>query len=150
MSFLSSLKGNNFKQFIKSFVTVTTISSLVGFAGTAYDKPFWSIFSYCTAAQFVLGYTVAALAQNYYKNNTYIAELNALEKLSTLLNCAYCNQPNVVTFLPDEIPNMVCDKCKNTNSIKLQFSVSRTTIPMNAAPAESILKEPQRSHKIKL
>ena len=78
-----------------------------------------------------------------------MAELDKLEKLSTILNCAYCDHQNVFTFLPDEVPDLKCEKCQNTNSVKLHFTVARTT---SNAPTDiaSILKEPQTNNKINL
>ena len=142
----------NFSQlltFIKSLFTTALVSTLFGIAGASLGKSFWAGFGYSAAAQFIIGYIVATITHSSYKNSTYLAELNYLEKLSTILNCAYCNHPNIVTFLPEEIPNIICEKCKNTSSIKLQFSVSRTTLPAGD-PSMSILKEPQTTHKIKL
>ena len=140
---------NQLLTFIKSLFTTALVSTLFGIASASLGKSFWAGFGYCAAAQFIIGYIVATITHSSYKNSTYLAELNFLEKLSTILNCAYCNQPNIVTFLPEEIPNIICEKCKNTSSIKLQFSVSRTTLPVTDS-VTSILKEPQPTHKIKL
>ena len=149
-SLFKKINSNQFFLLVKSLTTSVLVSCLFGIAGVCIDKSFWAGFNYSLAAQFIIGYAVATITQTHYKNSTYIAELNALEKLSTILNCAYCNHPNIVTFLPDEIPSMVCEKCKNNNSIKLQFSVSRTTIPATLDTTTSILKEPQQANKIKL
>lgn len=133
---------------LKSLLAVACISTLCGSAGYLLDKSFFGIFIAVTAIQFIIGYIITTLTAYDFKKTAYLAELDKLEKLSTILNCAYCNEPNLVTFLPDTPPELVCEKCKQTSSVKLHFSVSRqTTIP---SPITSILSEPQKTHNIKL
>jgi transcription elongation factor Elf1 len=56
-------------------------------------------------------------------------ELDNLEKLSTILQCAYCNTQNVMTFIPDELDTseFICTSCEKKNTVKLQFVVARKT-----------------------
>jgi transposase-like protein len=81
----------------------------------------------------------------------YIEELNKLEKFSTLLNCSYCNETNVVTFLPEEVPNFTCTKCQNINNVKLTFTVARVSTPTPSMnDFNKIISEPQQQHNIQL
>jgi hypothetical protein len=136
------------KEIVKSLLIIATVSSLCGLAGHFFNRSFLGIFLITTVTQFALGYLISAYTSYDFKKSAYLAELDKLEKLSTILNCAYCSHPNLVTFLPDTAPELVCDKCKNTSSVKLHFSVSRMTTP--PTPVASILSEPQKTHNIKL
>jgi hypothetical protein len=135
------------KEAFKSLLTVASISSLCGSAGYLLDKSFLGIFLASTAIQFILGYAIASYTSYDFKKSAYIAELDKLEKLSTILNCAYCNEPSLVTFLPDTPPTLACEKCNNTSNVKMQFSVARQTSPPVTLSA---LSEPQKNHNIKL
>ena len=135
----------------KSLITVSFVSTLCGFAAQLCNKPFWSAFLLSYAIQIIVGYILATYTYSNYRKTIYLAELDKLEKLSTILNCAYCNEPAVVTFLPDQVPDLSCDKCKNTSSVKLQFAVTRiTTIPPSHNSISAALKEPQKTHNINL
>ena len=60
-------------------------------------------------------------------------ELDALEPLSTILDCAYCSKSNVMIFLPDqnERAEFVCTSCEKKNLVNIQFVVARITEPVN-------------------
>lgn len=136
---------------LKSILTVSFVSTLCGFAAQLCDKPFWSAFLLSAAIQLIVGYILATYTYSNYKKTVYLAELDKLEKLSTILNCAYCNEPTVITFLPDQVPDLNCEKCKNVSSVKLQFAVTRTTtIAPTSSTISAALKEPQKNHKINL
>lgn len=136
------------KETLKSLLTVVAVSTLCGSGGYLLDKSFFGVFLVATAAQFIIGYVLSAHSAYDFKKTAYLAELEKLEKLSTILNCAYCNEPNLVTFLPDTAPELVCDKCKNTSNVKLHFTVARQTT--SPTPVSAILSEPQKTHNIKL
>lgn len=147
----STLKPDQLFSFARSIVTVSFVSALFGVAAYLCNKPFWVTFLLSFAAQIVTGYALATYTYSNYKKTVYLAELDKLEKLSTILNCAYCNEPAVITFLPDQVPTLVCDKCQNSNSVKLQFTVARTTtITPTQNSISTALKEPQKTHNIKL
>lgn len=134
---------------IKSTATTVFISALCGTSAYLFGSSFWAAFALATAIQYIAGYIIATYVFSSYKNSVYMAELDKLEKLSTILNCAYCDHQNVFTFLPDEVPDLKCEQCQNVNSVKLHFTVARTasTISTNIA---DILKEPQTNNKINL
>lgn len=98
-----------------------------------------------TSLQVIVGYVVNVYIVEKFKKDTLLAEINKLESLSTILNCAYCDHPNVKSFIPDDDANFTCAECNNQNTVVVQFSVARTTTPIN-----SILSEPQKTHKIEL
>lgn len=79
--------------------------------------------------QYVLFSVIANIVNNYYIQKTKQMELQELEKLSTLLECAYCTKLNIMTFLPDQNEKLefTCNSCKNKNSVKMQFIVARVT-----------------------
>ncbi len=63
-----------------------------------------------------------------------------MEPLSTILECAYCNTKNLMTFLPDQNERIEfeCVSCKKTNIVNIQFVVARTTEPVNVTSATNI------------
>ena len=128
------------KEELKSLLIIAAISSLCGSAGYLLNKSFFGVFIAVTAMQFIVGYIVTTLTAYDFKKSAYLAELDKLEKLSTILNCAFCNEPSLVTFLPDVAPELVCEKCKHTSNVRLHFSVARQTILPTSVSA--ILSEP--------
>jgi len=52
-------------------------------------------------------------------------ELDKLENLSTILECAYCSEKNILTFIPDQNEKLEfnCSSCNKLNSVILQFTV---------------------------
>jgi len=133
------------RSIIKSLATTSFVSCLCGVASLTAGKSFWATFCIATAVQFMLGYALATYTFYNYKKSIYLAELEKIENLSTILNCAYCNVPNLVTFLPEADIELKCEKCKNTSSVKLHFTVARHTTNLPTA-----LAEPQQTHNIKL
>ena len=69
------------------------------------------------------------LIQSYFTEKTKQKELDTLEPLSTILECAYCNSKNIMTFLPDENERIEfeCVSCKKKNLVNIQFVVARIT-----------------------
>ena len=69
-----------------------------------------------------------------------INELDKLENLSTILDCAYCSTKNVMTFIPDQYEKIQfkCSGCNNNNSVVIQFMVARTTEPLEIKPLTQI------------
>jgi len=141
-------KNKQLQELLKSYFTITFVSSLFGLAAYLFDRSFWAAFCLCTALQFVTGYIMSVITVNDYKTKALQMELEKLEKLSAIINCAFCNTPTVITFLPEEVPAIKCDKCQNISNVKLHFTVSRST---SGAPdiLPSALKEPQKNHNIK-
>jgi hypothetical protein len=139
------------KLVLQSLFMTSLISSLFGLASYLFNYSFWAAFAITAAMQFIIGYMYSTYVTSKYKREVLIAELDKLERLSTLLNCVYCNTQNIVTFLPNEVPDFTCEKCGQSNSVKLQFTVARSTntVP-NITDFDKIIKEPQSNHNIKL
>lgn len=133
------------REALKSILLVSTVSTVAATAGYLLDKSFWGVFLAITATQVILSFSINTFVAYDFKKTAYLAELEKLEQLSTILNCAYCNTPALVTFLPEVAPEIVCDKCKNTSNVKLHFTVARQT-----TPPPTVLSEPQKQHNIKL
>lgn len=125
--------NNNFKNLIKSTLIVSLISFLGGLSGYLLGLSFLSLFLLFFTIQYVLFFAISTIIKSYFIEKTKQKELDKLEKLSTILNCAYCNQPNLMTFIPDnnERIEFVCDSCKKANLVTLQFIVARITEPVN-------------------
>lgn len=138
------IKSTEFKNALKSILMTCFIASLCGLSGLIFGKSFLAIFCIAIVIQIMLGYALSTLTFYNYKKSVYLAELEKIEKLSTLLNCAYCNETCLVTFLPEVAPELKCAKCNNTSSVKLHFTVARQTNIVTA------LSEPQKNHNIKL
>lgn len=136
---------------VKSLTTIIAVSSLVSVFFFMGGASFVSVFCIATALQFIMGYLVSAYLTSKHNTEVYLNYLSKLEKLSTILDCAFCNTPNIVTFLPQESADFECTNCKNTNAVKIAFSVSRATTPSPSLTAiKDILSEPQKNHNIKL
>lgn len=121
------------KDIIKStFITAVT-SSIAGLAGYLLNLGFFPVFLLFFIFQYVLFFALSTLIVSYFKEKTKQKELDKLENLSTILNCAYCNQPNIMTFLPNDNSKLefTCESCKKQNSVTMNFVVARLTEPIN-------------------
>lgn len=119
----------NIKNLIKSTAIVLFISGLTGYAVHISGGNFISSFILSFCIQYVLFSFTANVINSYFKEKTYQKELDNLETLSTILQCAYCNKQNVMTFIPDELETseFVCTNCEKKNTVKIQFIVARKT-----------------------
>jgi len=119
--------------FIKSTLIVISISTLASFAVSSFGGNFWAAFLLFFSIQYILFSFFANIIKNYFIQKTIQKQLDKLEPLSTILECAYCNTSNVITFLPDqtERTEFVCTSCEKTNVVGIQFVVARITEPIN-------------------
>jgi hypothetical protein len=126
--------------FIRSTITVLVISLLGSTAIKSFGGNFWASFALFFTFQYILFSFFGNIIKNYFIQKTIQKELDSLEPLSTLLDCSYCNKPNVMTFLPDqrERAEFVCTECNKTNLVNIQFFVSRITEPVNVASPTGI------------
>jgi hypothetical protein len=117
------------KKILLSTLTVFAISILIGFAAKNIGGDFISSFILAFAFQYILFSFIGNVINSYFKQKTIQKELDILEPLSTILNCAYCNHKNMMTFLPDEMETseFTCTKCEKKNSVRIQFVVARQT-----------------------
>jgi len=132
-----------FKNLIKSTLMVFFISLLGGLSGHLLGFNFLSLFFLFFCVQYILFFAISTVIKSYFVEKTKQKELDKLEKLSTILNCAYCNQPNLMTFVPEnnERIEFVCDHCKKTNLVTLQFIVARITEPVNIPKVSGVSLE---------
>ena len=119
-------------KYIKSLLLITTISGLFGCLSFIFFGNFWFTFAFFVLLQHLLYYVVLTTINNYFKEKTKQKELDKLENLSTILDCAYCSTKNIMTFIPDQYEKIQfkCSKCNNNNSVIIQFIVARTTEPL--------------------
>lgn len=119
----------NIKRVLKSTVTVAVISTIIALAVANIGGSFLTSFALAFCFQYILFSFIANLINSYFKQRTLQKELDSLESLSTILQCAYCNHQNVMTFIPDDLESssFTCSKCEKTNTVKIQFVVARQT-----------------------
>ena len=125
---------------IKSTSIVLFVSLLGGFSFYIIGYNFWSAFILFFIFQYILFSFIGNIINSYFLQKTKQQELEKLEPLSTLLECAYCGKPNIMTFLPNdnEMLEMDCGSCKKKNSVRIQFVVARLTEPVNVPSVTGI------------
>lgn len=120
-----------------AFIKSTFIVSIISFLGSLGIKSlggnFWASFVLFFTIQYILFSFIGTIVKNYFIQKSLQKELDALEPLSTILDCAYCNTSNVMTFLPDqnERAEFICSSCSKRNLVNIQFVVARITEPVN-------------------
>jgi transcription elongation factor Elf1 len=116
-------------EFFKSTTTVLVLSSLVGLASVISGQSFLPPFILALVAQYVLFSVIASTINNYFAQQTKQKELDKLESLSTILECAACNAKNIVTFLPEQNERFEfeCENCKSKNVVNINFVVAKVT-----------------------
>lgn len=130
--YIFNMKLNyNILQFFKSTTIVVSISSLIGTAFFLKEKSFWPAFLITAGVQYVLFSFIGNIFNNYFQYQNRQKELDKLEPLSTILECAVCKTPNVTTFVPDQNERFefVCDnkECNSKNVVSINFTVARVT-----------------------
>lgn len=129
-------------EILKSTTIVLTISSLVGLSFFLYGHPFLPAFFLAVSVQYVLFSVIAAVVKNYFDNQTKQRQLEKIESLSTILECATCSTANVTTFVPDDSERFefVCTKCNSRNVVNINFTVAKVMNfedPFNVSPRVS-------------
>jgi hypothetical protein len=128
------------KDLIKSTAITTVTSCIAGLGGYLLNLGFLPIFLLFFVFQYILFFALSSLVVSYFKEKTKQKELDKLENLSTILNCAYCNQANIMTFLPNDNSKLefTCEECKKQNSVTMNFVVARVTEPINVPKVSGI------------
>ena len=135
---------NQLLVFIKSTVVVLFVSALISLSVWMFKGNFIAAFLLAVAFQYILFSFIGGVINNYLIQQTRQKELDKLEQLSSILECASCKKPNVITFIPDEKERVefVCDGCTKKNVVNIVFSVAGVTEPivMNSSniPAATI------------
>lgn len=121
--------NKNLSEFFKSTSIVCILSSLFGIGFVLLGKPFWPSFILAAGIQYILFSLVAGVINNYFEHQTRQKELDKLTPLSTILECAVCESPNVCTFVPDQNERFefVCRKCESSNVVNINFVVAKVT-----------------------
>lgn len=118
---------------LKSTGILFSISFLISggffFSGVGH---FFDVFLIITGFQFILFTFFGTLIKNHLNKNLRERELEKLESLSTILECAYCKKKNLVVFDPNDTERFEfkCEHCDGKNLVTLQFAVSQVFEPM--------------------
>jgi hypothetical protein len=124
------------KNLIRSISINLIVSALFGLANVLFGGNFLYVFAFAFLIQYVLYSVIATIIINYYREKTKQIELNKLENLSTILECAYCKQKNLLTFIPEqnERTEFICTSCNKENAVIINFTVARITdsLPINS------------------
>jgi hypothetical protein len=122
-----------YSNIIKSTGIVLFLSALGGLGAYLIHLNFWATFILLFVFQYIIFSFVGNLITSYFVEKTRQKELDILEPLSTILECAYCKAKNLMTFFPnqDERIEFECDSCKKTNLVNINFSVARITESVN-------------------
>jgi hypothetical protein len=127
------MQKDNILNLIKSTSIVLFISALGGLGAYLIHLDFFAAFILLFVFQYIIFSFVGSLITNYFTQKTKQKELDSLEPLSTILECAYCKSNNLMTFFPnqDERIEFECVSCKKTNLVNINFSVARVTDTIN-------------------
>lgn len=122
-----------FLNILKSTVIVFIISLLGALSAFLFNLNYFAVFLFLFVVQFIIFSFIGDIVTSYFKEKTKQKELDKLEPLSTILECAYCTESNLITFFPNQNERIEfeCTKCKNKNLVNLSFSVARVTQPVN-------------------
>lgn len=126
---------NKFISILKSTAIVIGISAFGSLGAFLIHLNFIATFILLFVTQYILFTFLGGILTTYFTEQTKQKQLDLLEPLSTILECAFCNKPNVLTFLPNQNERIefVCEKCNNKNLVNLVFNVARVTEPINVA-----------------
>ena len=122
--------------FIRSTITVLFTSALISLSVWMFNGNYIATFILAFCIQYVLFVFIGGIINNYFNQITRQKELDKLEQLSTILECAYCKKHNIMTFIPDENERVefICDSCEKKNYVNINFTVARVTEPISMAP----------------
>lgn len=134
-----------FLLFLKSTSTVIVTSILISLSVCLLGGNYIAAFILSISIQYILFSFFGGLINNYFVQITRQKELEKLEQLSTILECAYCKKHNIMTFIPDENERVefVCDSCEKRNLVNINFTVARITEPVltNKTTTPNLLEE---------
>jgi hypothetical protein len=133
----------NFKNSLKSFFILFSISILGGILGLILNYSFWVYFLSFLLFQIILFSFLGSIIKSYNIKKIKELELNKLEGLSTLLSCAYCQKQNVMIFNTNDTERIEfeCDHCKKRNLVNIQFLVSQISEPLEIPKVVGIPSE---------
>jgi transcription elongation factor Elf1 len=113
------------KNILRFLVSNIILSSLFGLISVLSGGHFLYVFLFSFLILYVLYSVIAKIIISFFKEKTRQKELDKLENLSTILECAYCSDKNILTFIPDQNEKLefTCVSCNKLNSVIMQFSV---------------------------
>lgn len=125
--------SKSFNNFFKSFIYVWGIPVVIGSTFWACGYKFWPVTVLSLGVELLALYLVIVIYRAQLVEKTKQAELEKIGNLSSVLNCAVCNQPNLITFIPDQQERVEfnCEKCHKQNVVTMQFTVALMTTPMD-------------------
>ena len=117
------------KKFLKSTLVVLAVSTIISYGIYFLNKPFLPAFLLSTGIQYFIFSVIKGSVDNYFIQQTRQKQLDKLENLSTILECASCKHPNICTFIPDQNERIefTCDSCGGKNVVNINFTVARVT-----------------------
>jgi ABC-type bacteriocin/lantibiotic exporter with double-glycine peptidase domain len=131
---------NNIIDFMKSTVIVLIVSAIGALGAYIFNINYWATFCLLFVFQYIIFSFAGNIITNYFAEKTRQKELDKLENLSTILECAYCNRKNLMIFSPhqEERIEFECNSCKNKNIVNIHFVVARVTDTINMANVTGI------------
>lgn len=128
--------NKDFFLILKSTFVTFLISCIVALATWLLGVNYIAAFLLSMCFQYVLFSFLGSIINNFYAQKTRQKELDKLEQLSSILQCASCKEPNVITFIPDENERLefVCTKCSKKNVVNINFTVAGVTDPIVLNP----------------
>lgn len=137
--------SNNIKSLITSTSILIGISILGGIAGFLAGHNFLIVFLSLFVVQFIIFTFIASIIKNFNLKRIAEKQIDKLQKLSTILECAYCKKQNLMIFDTEDAERIefVCEHCKNKNLVNIQFIVSQISEPLEipkvfGVPSENI------------
>jgi hypothetical protein len=120
---------NNIFTALRSTITVIAISLFGALGAHLVNMNFWAVFIFLFVFQYIIFSFIGNVLTTYFAQKTRQKELDVLEPLSSILECAYCSKPNLITFFPNQNERIEfkCDKCNNNNLVSIGFTVARIT-----------------------
>jgi hypothetical protein len=124
--------NKNTKLLLKSTAIVIVTSTLASLSIWMFGGNFLASLLLFVSIQYILFGFIGTIINNYFQNVTKQKELDKLEQLSSILECAYCKTHNIITFLPDENERVefICNACNKKNFVNINFTVARITEPV--------------------
>lgn len=124
--------------FVANMFFVFVVSGIAGFIPLAFTGLSWSVYLGTFAATTSLQLFIGKLWAMHVERATAVA----MEELSTKqkfiesvqyvdIQCAHCAQTNRIKILLNKDNSYTCTSCKQQNSVLIEMSTARKTVPLN-------------------
>lgn len=118
-----------------SLALTSLVSIVFGFTGSTIIGNFWGWFF----ISFLLQIIIFVLWNSYVLGKQSLAEqqleVQALEnfaKFTVNLDCAYCQQKNLVPIQLNQKNTFKCESCNQVNGVYMQFMATTITTPLES------------------